>query len=143
MNIEEILELWDKDSRIDPTDLDDEVLKIPKLHHKYYKLYVNEKLLLRKYESDFKKIKLDKIEFFTQGFNEETPKSWKLPPRGMVLKSDMPLYVDADKDIIDLSLKIGYQQEKIELLESIIKSFQYRGYNIKSAIEHRKFVMGS
>ena len=46
-------------------------------------------------------------------------------------------------DIVTLSLKIGYQQEKIELLESIIKSLSNRGYNIKAAIDWTKFTMGS
>lgn len=143
MNIDEILENWDKDSKIDPADLDEEALKISKLHHKYYEIFIKERLILRKLEPELKKLKLDKMEFFTQGPNEETPKHWKLPPRGMVLKSDIPTYMEADQEVIDLSLKIGYQQEKVELLESIIKSFQYRGYNIKSAIDYRKFTMGT
>lgn len=143
MNIEDILELWEKDSKIDTTDLDTEALKIAKLHHTYYQIYVKEKIVLRKFELDMKKLKLDKIEFYTQGPNEETPKNWKLPPRGMVLKTEIPMYLDADKEVIELSIKIGYQQEKVELLESIIKSFQYRGYNIKSAIDYRKFTMGT
>jgi hypothetical protein len=143
MNIDEILEIWDKDSRIDPADLDEEVLKIAKLHHKYYQIFVKERLILRKTESEFKKLKLDKHEFYTQGSNEETPKHWKLPPKGLILKSDIPMYMESDKELIELSLKIGYQQEKVDLLESIIKSFQYRGYNIKSAIDYRKFTMGT
>lgn len=143
MNIEEILELWEKDSKIDTTDLDVEALKIAKLHHKYYQIYIREKIVLRKFELDMKKLKLEKTEFYTQGPNEETPKTWKLPPRGMILKTEIPMYLDADKEIIELSIKIGYQQEKVELLESIIKSFQYRGYNIKAAIDYRKFTMGT
>jgi hypothetical protein len=143
MNIDEILKLWEVDSKIDPADLDEEALKIAKLHHKYYEIFVKERLILRKYESEFKKLKLDKHEFYTQGPNEETPKHWKLPPKGLILKSDIPMYMESDKEVIDHSLKIGYQQEKVDLLESIIKSFQYRGYNIKSAIDYRKFTMGT
>jgi hypothetical protein len=143
MTIDEILALWEVDSNIDPTDLGEEVLKISKLHHKYFQIYTKEKMLLRKQESDLKKLKLDKFEFYTQGPNEETPKSWSLPPKGIILKAEIPSYMEADKEIIELSLKIGYQQEKVDLLESIIKSFQYRGYNIKSAIEWHKFTMGA
>jgi len=53
------------------------------------------------------------------------------------------MYMEADKDIINQSLKIGYQQEKVELLESILKSLNTRGYNIKSAIDWIKFTSGS
>jgi hypothetical protein len=144
MKIEDILDLWKEDSQIDRTELGDAALIIPKLHHKYYQIYVAEKLSLRSQEADMKKLKLDKYEFFTQGHTEETrSKMWDLPARGLILKADIPMYMDADKDIIKLSLKIGIQQEKIELLESIIKSLTNRGYQIKSAIDWVKFTMGS
>jgi hypothetical protein len=142
MKIEDIFEEWKKDSEIDKTELGDEALKIPKLHHKYFQHYINEKMLLRKYESEFKKLKLDKHEFYTQGPNENTPPNWKLPPRGMILKSDIPMYMDADKEIIDMSLKIGFQQEKIEFLDSILKTLNNRGYNIKTAVDWIKFTNG-
>ena len=143
MKIEDILEQWNEDSQIDRTELGEEALKIPKLHHKYYQIYVQERLQLRALEANMKQLKLDKYEFFTQGPNEETQqKGWQLPAKGLILKSDIPMYMDADSDIIKLSLKIGLQQEKIELLESIIRSFQNRGYNIKSAIEWHRFTMG-
>ena len=143
MKLEAIQEEWGRDSDVDKTELGDEALKIPKLHHKYYQIYTAEKMLLRKYESDMKQLKLVKYEFYTMGPNEDTPKDWRLPPRGMILKSDVPMYMEADRDIVDMSLKIGMQQEKVELLESIIKSLTNRGFQIKSAIDWFKFTMGA
>jgi len=143
MKIEQIFEEWEKDATIDKTELGDESIKIPKLHHKYYRVFISERLLLRKLEADLKQLKLEKYEFYTQGPSKETKdKGWELPARGVILKSDLPTYIDADKDIVELTLKIGYQQEKLELLESIIKSLQVRGYQIKAAIDWTKFTMG-
>ena len=143
MKTEEIFELWEKDSHIDKTELDDESLKIPKLHHKYYQILIGERVRLRNLENEMKSLKLEKYEFFTQGHNEETKsKGWRLPPKGMILKADIPMYMEADKEIIDLSLKIGIQQEKLELLESIIKTLNNRGYNIRAAIDFIKFTNG-
>ena len=59
MTIDEILENWQVDVKIDKTELGDEALNIPKLHHKYYQIYVKEKLILRKQESEMKQLKLD------------------------------------------------------------------------------------
>ena len=143
MKLEDIYEEWKKDSDIDQTNLAEESLKIPKLHHKYFQVFSSEKLLLKKYEADMKKLKLDKFEFFSQGPNEHTPTSWKLPPKGLILKQELPMYMEADQDIIDLSLKIGLQQEKIELLESIIKSLVNRGFQIRAAIDWFKFTSGA
>lgn len=144
MNIDEIMSEWKTDSDIDVTELAYESIKIAKLHQKYYEYLIKEKLLFKKNESDLKLLRLEKYEFYTQGHNEETlKKGWELPSKGMVIKSEIPMYLEGDKDIINLNLKISYQQEKIDLLQSIIKSLNNRGYNIKSAIDWIKFTSGA
>lgn len=143
MKIEAIHDLWQEDSQIDRTELGEEECKIPQLHHKYFKIFSNERLLLRKLTADLKQLKLAKWEFYTMGPTEDSvSKGWELPPQGKILRADAGQYVEADRDIIDLSLKIGLQEEKIELLESIIKSLNNRGYNIRAAIDYLKFTSG-
>lgn len=143
MKLDEIYELWREDSQIDRTELGEESLKIPQLHYKYFKIYSTERLTLKKYEADMKQLRLSKYEFYTQGPTKETQDlGWELPPVGKVLKTDAPTYIDADKDVVDLSLKISMQQEKLEILDSIIRSLNNRGYNIKSAIDWEKFKVG-
>jgi hypothetical protein len=61
----------------------------------------------------------------------------------LILKADIPMYMEADRDTIELSLKIGMQGEKVEFLESIIKSLQTRNFLIKNAIDFMKFTMGA
>lgn len=144
MKFENILAEWEKDSVIDKTELDSESLKIPKLHHKYYTIYVTEKLTLHKLESDMKTLRLEKYEFLTQGHTEETrSKGWILPAKGMILKTDVNMYMEADKDIIELSLKIGVQKEKIELLESIIRMIINRNYSLRTSLDFIKFTSGA
>lgn len=143
MKLESIFELWDVDSKINREDLSDESLRISTLHSKYHKIYTQERLTLRKYEHELKQLKLDKYEFYTQGPTKETmEKGWQLPPVGKVIRSDVDKYMDADKDIIELSLKVGVQHEKIELLESILKTIHNRGFQIKNAIDWIKFTSG-
>lgn len=144
MKIDEIYENWKVDSHIDRTELGDAALIIPKLHHKYFQIYTAEKLLLKKYTANYHQLKLAKYEFYTQGPTEESRAlGWEFPARGMILKQEISMYLDADKELIEMSLKIGLQDEKIELLESIIKSLTNRGFQIKSAIEWTKFTMGN
>ena len=116
MNIDDIMSEWKTDSVIDVTELAEESIKIAKLHQKYYEHLIREKLLFKKSESNLKVLKLEKYEFYTQGHNEETlKKEWNLPAKGMIIKSEMPMYLEGDMDIINLNLKISYQQEKIDL----------------------------
>jgi len=144
MTLEEIFELWEKDSSINPSELGNAALDLAKLHHKYYSLFSRERLMLKKLESEMKRLKLDKQEFYVDGPTEEQMDlGWKLPPKGRILKSDVSSYLEADNDIIKLNLKIAYQQEKISALESIIKMIHNRGFHIKSAIDFERFKVGA
>jgi hypothetical protein len=60
-----------------------------------------------------------------------------------VLKSDLHIYLDSDKDLMAFQLKLEMQKEKIDFLENIIKSLNTRGYQIKSAIDWEKFKVGA
>lgn len=143
MKLENIFELWDRDSQISREDLDRESLNASRLHQKYHKIYTQERILTRNYELELKQLRLAKFEFYTQGPTRETQeRGWLLPPQGKILKADANTYVDADKDVVDLTLKIGIQHEKVELLESIIKSIMNRGFQIKNAIDFIKFQSG-
>ena len=51
MKLEEIQESWSSDSQIDDTELDNESLKIPDLHHKYSRIFL--KLLIICIQRDF------------------------------------------------------------------------------------------
>ena len=91
-----------------------------------------------------KVLKLEKYEFYTDGpTSEQIEKGWKLPARGKIIRSDANNYVEADSDIIALNLKLAYQMEKLNLLESIIKTIGNQSFNIKSAIEWEKFKVGA
>lgn len=143
MKFEDIFDEWKRDSEIDQTDLGNESLKIPKLHHKYYMILLSERSSLRKLEAQMKQLKLSKYEFYSQGHTEETKKlGWELPPRGIILKADIPMYIEADKDLIDLSLKIGVQGEKVDFLDSILKTLQTRNFLIKNAIDFLRWTNG-
>ena len=58
------------------------------------------------------------------------------------LKSDLATYIDSDKDMITYNMKIAYQKEKIDFLESVIKTVNIRGFHIKNAIDWEKFKVG-
>jgi hypothetical protein len=124
--------------------ISEEAVKIPKLHHKYYKIFSQERLALKKYETDFKKLHQMKFEYFLGTLDQETLRenSWKPNPRS-ILKGDIPMYIDSDQDIINLTLKIGLQKEKVSVLESIIKNISDRGYMIKNYIDWQKFTNGT
>lgn len=143
MKLDDIFALWNEDAKINREEVGLEALKISELHNKYYKIYVHERLVFRKYEVELKKLKLAKQEFYIMGPTEETHAlGWNLPPQGKILRSDVQLYVEADPDIVKLTLKVGVQQEKLSFLESILKTIHNRNFNIKSYLEDVKIKNG-
>lgn len=144
MELDAIFDLWEQDSKIDLLELSQSAADIAVLHHKYHKLLSRERLLLRKMEADVKSLRMEKMEFYIDGpSQEQVDRGWKLPPRGRVLKTDAPNYVEADADIIKQTLRLAYQKEKVEVLESIIRSIMHRGFQVKSAIDYEKFKVGA
>ena len=144
MKLEEIQSHWEKDSVIDRSELGEESLKIPQLHSKYYKIYSEERMSLRKLEYQYNHLKKLKSSYYNGSMSEEELNEHGWEPNPLkILKSDIPMYIESDSDVITLQTKIDMQQEKVEFVESVIKSFTTRGYQIKSAIDWEKFKVGA
>jgi len=143
MSIDELFELWKKDSEIDRSELGEASAIIPQLHYKYYKIFAQERLKLRKLEAEYKVLYKDIWEYFQGNMSEEDLKGRGWEPNPLrILKSDLGVYIDSDKDIITHNMKIAYQKEKIDFLESVIKTINIRGFHIKNAIDWEKFKVG-
>jgi len=143
MSTEDISELWSKDAPIDETNLISESKKIPELHSKYYNLYFKEVLRVKKLKADYKELEMLKREYYDGSMDEETLKErgWK-PFQLKVLRSDVDRYIQADSDIINISLKIDYHAARANFLEDIIKTIHSRNFVIKNMIDVLKFQHG-
>jgi len=144
MKLEDIYVEWDEDSKLDKNTLDVVALRIPQMHAKYAKILSHERLLLKKFETDLKQLKLDKQLFYIDGpTQEQVAMGWELPAKGRIVKSDVTPWLEADKDLINLTLKIGMQSEKVETLKSIMDIISRLNFNVKNSIDFMKFMNGS
>jgi hypothetical protein len=50
--------------------------------------------------------------------------------------------MDSDPDLSALRVKIEYQEEKVDYLESVLKGISQRHWVIRNSIEWRKFTNG-
>lgn len=136
-----VQEMWESDSKMNQDELDSESLKIPQLHAKYYDIY-NVTLTLRKQsEISYSKILLERRQYYqgkaTADIYAEEPFPYKVRD-----KEDLKLYLDADKRLKDVSLKKEYYDMMLRYLEEILKQITNRTYQIKNAIEWRRFTSG-
>ena len=144
MKIEEIYEMWAKDSEIDQTNVSGESANIPKLHNKYFRIYMEEGMKLKQFRAKYKQLKLLKEQYYRGelDISELQEHGWEPQPL-KILRQDIGTYIDADKDIIDLSLKVGMQEEKVNYLEAIIKMISNRGFQLKTIVDWERFRTGA
>lgn len=143
MDIEELNTMWSADCKIDETNLSKESSRIPEIHNKYYIMYVKEGLRTKKLKSDLVELEHAKNEYYSGSMDEDELKrrGWK-PNALKILRSDINRYVDSDKDIVNLSLKIAYQESLTKYLEDIVKQISNRNFIIKNIIDWSRFQAG-
>ena len=144
MKFEEIQYQWTIDCEMDETELSKESIKIPQLHNKYLIYFHDERIRLRTMKFENSKLLKLKREYYSGRMSAEEMEAldWE-PFQYKLLKADVQEYIDADDDIIEGKKKISLQEEKVEYLESVVKSLSTRGYLIKNAIDWKRFTEGN
>ena len=144
MSVLELIEKeWGEDSQIEEIDLSAETRKTAKLHNKYHKYYNGACRRLKELESERARLTFLKTDYYLGNLDKDTlqEKGWK-PFKRVVIKTDLPLFLAADEEMIALNLKISDQDQVVKFLESIIRSINNRGYHIRNIIDYEKFING-
>ena len=143
MKLEEIQELWNRDREIDISELATESIRIPQIHDKYLKIYVDEKIKLRKLQLNLAKISKIKSDYYSGRMSQEELDRLEWQPFLVkALKGEVNSYVESDDDIIKLKETIALMEEKINYIDSVIRMINNRGFQIKSAIDWIKYKDG-
>lgn len=143
MKIEDIVSEWDKDCKMDETELGDESTKIPVLHNKYLKIYIGENAQLKRIMAQRAKLKRTLSEYYLGELDrDELEELGREQFYKKLLKNEVDSYIESDDEFIELNLKLGLQQEKVNYLDAVIKSINNRGFQIKNAIDWLKFTNG-
>jgi hypothetical protein len=140
MKYESIIEQWQKDCKVNDTELGAESLNIPYLHGKYLKYYGDERMFLVNLRAKRKKLNAALRDYYSGALNnqEDLKEIGREPWKRVVLKSEVNSYIDGDSEMINLNTRIGVSEEKINVLEYILKGINSRGFQIKSAIDWHK-----
>jgi len=145
-NLEQILEMWKKDSVIDEMKLDETSMNSAKLHAQYLEILSVNRMKLKKSEMDFKVLLRDKFMHYGGKLSQDEldSKGWEYDPLhgNTVLKGDMDKWYDADPVIQEAQAKIAYLQNINDTLKEILDNIKWRHQNIKNMIEWRKFTSG-
>ena len=141
MNLDELKLQVQNDLRINDEHLDTESLKNQEIKAKYLDHKSRYELLLFKAKGDYKRLYREKWEYYG---GKADAKIYASKPFDLkVLKTDLAVYITSDEEIINAENKIGYLETVVDYIKGVIKSVDNRGWDIKNAIEWKKFEAGA
>lgn len=137
MKVEEIHKEWANDCKLQLEKLDQQSLDIPILHSKYLKIISQERILLRMLRNKRNVLGEQLQEYFLGRLDGKEIDRKPFPITET--KSGALKRTENDDEYLNLSKKIEIQEEKMIILEEIMKNINQRNFQIKNAIEYLKW----
>lgn len=144
MNIDEIQDMWAVDCEIDDNYLGEHSTTTPKLHAKYLRLLMTVKLKHTKLQSDHNILRKNKFRYYRGELSREelSELEWDQWQGVKPLKNEMDEFLQGDTQLNTIKVRIEYLEAMIYLLESIMTQLKARDWQIKTAVEWKKFLAG-
>jgi hypothetical protein len=144
VNIDDLMELWSQDSRIDESEPSRELARIPILHSKYLRILTHHSLFVKKLMSDHAKMKRIKWEWYTGDLNNiDDLKTYNLEPWAKkILRQDIPIYIDSDNDLNNILMKKVIHQEIVDFCASVLKELNNRTFQLNNIIKWEVYTRG-
>lgn len=140
--LDDVIEMWTKDSEIDRTEPGKALLDIPKLHSKYLNILSSHRLLSRDAEFKYNRMKRIKWEYYTGKMDDDDLKKYGWEPFPFVLKADITTYLDSDEDLNKYRAQKLMHDEIVSVCETILKELNSRTYQLRAFIDWEKFIQG-
>ena len=142
MTLYEIQEKVKRDLKINDMELDIESLRIPSLHSKYLQLLTENSLKLKKANGELSVLRRNKWSYYTGKASEEVYKEKGDFPLKLKTKDEERTFIEADEEFQAKKTEVEYYETVVEYLQEVIKQVGQRNFQIKNAIEWRKFEAG-
>lgn len=144
IKLEDLLELWNKDSVVDESSIGGELLKIPQLHAKYLKILNEHKLASIRGKFEYDKMKNIKTEYYLGNLDKETLDEfgWEQFDLRIGAKSNIDRYINSDEILIKLLQKKSYHEQAVFTCEQILNELKNRSWQLKTFVDYQKFLNG-
>lgn len=144
MTLDEMQQMWETDCEIDDNYLGENATLTPKLHAKYVKLLVNTKLKHTKLQADYLLLRKNKFRYYRGELSRDelTELGWSQWQGVKPLKNEMDEFLQGDSELVTLKIKIDYLETMIYFLESVLGQIKSRDWQIKTAVEWKRFLAG-
>ena len=136
---------WKVDSNIDTNNIDDEVARIPKLHQKYLDILTQLKSQVFKRQAEFLLLKGARTRYYNGAMTREDLESYGWPQyQGkQLLKSELERMLEVDPILLKAEERLYELKAAFEYAEEVMKSLRFRGQDLRTAMDWKKFIAGN
>lgn len=144
MKLDDVLVMWEADSRIDDNFLGEASVNTAKLHSKYLKLLIDVKLRRTKIDMDYSALRKTKIRYYRGELTRDELKdlNWEPWQYNKPLKAEMDEFLKGDQDLSVLLARVELVETHIFALESILQQIKQRDFQISNGIKWKQFLAG-
>lgn len=140
--MEQLLDMWSVDAKIDETEPGKELAKIPVLHAKYLKILMKHSGQVKSYEFKLAKERNKKTNYYSGRMDQDELAKFGLQPYKLVLKNEVEDYVEADEEVIKLKMVWSAHKEMVDATDRILKELNSRTYQLRGLIDWERYIMG-
>ena len=136
----DLFEELEQDSKIDNTNLDLELTRIPYIQSKWMKKFLRLSRQLRKAETAYAQVKLARSKYW-MGLGDDDEYR-EAPINRKVLKTELPDYLAADPLVLAAQEEYEVLRDVAAMVEKFISSLNNRGYNLGKAVDYVRWKNG-
>lgn len=143
VDIETLMKEWSKDTSIDPTSMEVELLKISSLHGKYLNIASYHRHMVRKMEADYKVLKGLREDYYQGHLTQEDldARGWE-PCQHVLSNPQIARKLETDAELNKLLLKKVAHEEIVAYCESVLKSLSSRTWDLGNYVKYLQLSSG-
>lgn len=136
---------WAKDVIIDQSNIDDEVARIPKLHQKYLDILSHLKVQVFRKNAEFLALKGARSRYYNGSMTRDDLASygWDQYQGKIPLKSELERLLEVDPILLAAEEKLFDLKAAFEYAEEVMSSLKWRGSEMKTIMEWKRFLAGN
>jgi hypothetical protein len=144
MNLEELMQQWEHDSKIDDNHLGEASTESPNLHSKYINIMVSYKLKLAKIRGDYNLLRKTKFRYYRGELSRQELEDlgWQQWQGVKPLRNEMDEFLQGDTDLVQMEQKVEYLNTIVYFLEEVLRQIRQRDWQIRTAVDWKKFLVG-
>jgi hypothetical protein len=144
MNLEQLMETWENDCKIDDNHLGEASTNTPNLHSKYINYLVSYKLKLAKMKAEYNLLRKNKFRYYRGELSKQELEDlgWQQWQGVKPLKNEMDEFLQGDTELVQMEQKVEYLSTIVYFLESIMTQIKSRDFQIKNGITWKQFLVG-